>query len=49
VHALFDRIEAELRAAMLLVGAQSVAELGQVPRLVTGELAQWLEQTSALI
>lgn len=34
----------ELRAAMLLVGAHSLVELGRAPRLVTGELAEWLQQ-----
>lgn len=40
-HALLDGIEAELRAAMLLVGAADVAALRRVPRLLTGELRDW--------
>jgi isopentenyl-diphosphate delta-isomerase len=40
--ALFDRIEAELRAAMLLVGAKDLAALKRTPRLISGELAAWL-------
>jgi isopentenyl-diphosphate delta-isomerase len=39
-----DGVEAELRAAMLLVGAASLAELRRVPRIIVGELASWLEQ-----
>jgi isopentenyl-diphosphate delta-isomerase len=42
--AFFDRIEAELRTAMLLCGAATPAALGQAPRLITGELAEWLRQ-----
>jgi len=42
--AFFDRIEAELRTAMLLSGARTPAELGRVPRLITGELVEWLRQ-----
>jgi isopentenyl diphosphate isomerase/L-lactate dehydrogenase-like FMN-dependent dehydrogenase len=37
-----DRIEAELRAVMLLVGAGSVAELRQAPFVTRGELCDWL-------
>ncbi len=39
-----DRVEAELRAAMLLVGAGDVTALRSAPRVVQGELAQWLAQ-----
>ncbi|MDF3071371.1 MAG: Isopentenyl-diphosphate delta-isomerase, FMN-dependent [Polyangiaceae bacterium] len=39
----FDGIEAELRAAMLLTGSRNLHALAKAPRLVTGELAQWLE------
>jgi isopentenyl-diphosphate delta-isomerase len=41
-----DGVEAELRAAMLLVGAASLDELRSAPRIIVGELAQWLEQGS---
>ncbi|HEY3501055.1 MAG TPA: type 2 isopentenyl-diphosphate Delta-isomerase [Polyangiaceae bacterium] len=40
--AFFDRIEAELKTAMLLVGASKLAALREVPRIVGGELAEWL-------
>jgi isopentenyl-diphosphate Delta-isomerase len=39
--AFFDRIEAELRTAMLLVGAGDLAALRRAPRLLRGELATW--------
>jgi len=38
----FERLEGELRTAMLLVGAKDLAALRQAPRLVRGELADWL-------
>jgi isopentenyl-diphosphate delta-isomerase len=40
--AFFDRVEAELRMAMLLVGAKNLNELRSAPRLVVGELPAWL-------
>lgn len=40
--AFFERIEAEIRTAMLLVGAKDLAALRQAPRLVRGDLAAWL-------
>jgi isopentenyl-diphosphate delta-isomerase len=40
--AFFDRIEAELRAAMLLTGSRNLKALAQAPRIITGELEQWL-------
>jgi len=42
--AFFDRIEAELKAAMLLVGARNLAALKKAPRVIRGELADWLAQ-----
>jgi isopentenyl-diphosphate delta-isomerase len=39
--AFFERIEAELRTAMLLVGARDLAALRRAPRLLRGELAAW--------
>ncbi|HYO97530.1 MAG TPA: type 2 isopentenyl-diphosphate Delta-isomerase [Polyangiaceae bacterium] len=39
--ALLTRVEKELRTAMLLTGAASVAALARVPRLLVGELADW--------
>ncbi len=38
----FQRVEAELRAAMLLTGSRDLRALSKAPRLVTGELATWL-------
>ena len=43
----FDRLEAELRMAMLLVGADSAAALKRAPRIITGELKSWLELADA--
>ena len=40
--AFFDRIEAELRAAMLLTGSRTIKDLAKAPRIITGDLAQWL-------
>jgi isopentenyl-diphosphate delta-isomerase len=42
--AFFDATEAELRTAMLLVGAKDLAALRAVPRVLVGELKEWLEQ-----
>jgi isopentenyl-diphosphate delta-isomerase len=36
------RIERELRSVMLLCGAKTIEELQQAPRIVTGELRDWL-------
>jgi isopentenyl-diphosphate Delta-isomerase len=41
--AFFDRVEAELRAAMLLTGSRNLQALAKAPRLVTGQLADWLK------
>jgi isopentenyl-diphosphate delta-isomerase len=38
----FERVEAELKTAMLLVGARDLAALRSVPRVITGELGAWL-------
>ena len=32
----------EVRVAMLLVGAKSLAELREIPRLLRGDLADWM-------
>ncbi len=45
VDRFFDQVELELRSCMLLVGAADLGALARVPRLVTGELEQWLRQT----
>ena len=39
--ALFSRVEAELKTAMLLVGARDLAALRRAPRLLRGELSAW--------
>jgi isopentenyl-diphosphate Delta-isomerase len=41
----FDGVEAELRAALLLTGARDLAALRRVPRVISGELKDWLAQT----
>jgi isopentenyl-diphosphate delta-isomerase len=41
--AFFDQIEAELRAAMLLTGSRNLKALAKAPRIVTGELTEWLK------
>lgn len=38
----FQQIELELRTAMLLTGSRNLRALAQTPRLITGELAEWL-------
>lgn len=43
-HAFLDGIEAELRVAMLLVGASNLEALRRAPKIVTGELRSWGEQ-----
>ncbi len=40
--AFFDQIESELCTAMLLTGCQNLRALAKAPRLVTGELRDWL-------
>lgn len=40
--AFFDQVEAELRAAMLLTGSRTLTALAKAPRLVMGELREWL-------
>jgi isopentenyl-diphosphate delta-isomerase len=42
-----DGVEAELRAAMLLVGAGSLAALRSAPRIIVGELSSWILQGTA--
>jgi len=43
VDALIDGVEAELRAIMLLTGSSNVDDLSRTPRVITGELPQWLD------
>lgn len=42
VVAFFERIELELRAAMLLTGSRDLASLRTAPRIVASELATWI-------
>lgn len=42
--AFLDGVEAELRTAMLLVGARDVAALRNAPRVIGGELSVWLRE-----
>jgi isopentenyl-diphosphate delta-isomerase len=42
VRRYLERIELELRMAMLLVGARTPTELAEAPRLIHGPLAAWL-------
>lgn len=46
--ALLERVENELRAAMLLTGSRDLAALRRAPRVVVGELTQWVDQARAL-
>jgi isopentenyl-diphosphate Delta-isomerase len=41
---LLASIEAELRAVMLLTGSRTLADLRNSPRVLTGELRDWIEQ-----
>lgn len=41
-RARIDRIELELKAAMLLCGARTLSDLRTTPKVVKGELCQWL-------
>jgi isopentenyl-diphosphate delta-isomerase len=41
-EAYLDRVERELRSVMLLCGARTVADLQRAPRVLTGELKDWL-------
>jgi isopentenyl-diphosphate delta-isomerase len=43
VTAFLERVENELRMAMLLSGSGDLAALRAAPRLVTGKLATWLQ------
>ncbi|HEX2672799.1 MAG TPA: type 2 isopentenyl-diphosphate Delta-isomerase [Polyangiaceae bacterium] len=40
----FDGVEAELRATLLLTGSADLAALRQAPRVLVGELKDWLSQ-----
>ncbi|HLV66181.1 MAG TPA: alpha-hydroxy-acid oxidizing protein, partial [Polyangiaceae bacterium] len=40
------RIETELKTAMLLTGARDLGALRAAPRVILGELAEWIRQLS---
>lgn len=42
VDRFFDQIEAELRSAMLLVGAKDLAQLSKSPRMIGEDLMRWI-------
>lgn len=42
--AFIGRIQDEIRIAMLLTGAPNIAALARVPRVIVGELAEWMRQ-----
>jgi len=42
--AVLDRIETELAAAMLLTGSRTLAALRSAPRVLVGELSNWVDQ-----
>ncbi len=42
--AALDKIETELRATLLLTGSRDLAALRRAPRVITGELAAYVEQ-----
>jgi isopentenyl-diphosphate delta-isomerase len=44
VVAFLEQIVSGLRAAMLLTGSRTVADLKRAPRVITGELRDWLSQ-----
>lgn len=46
VEQLFDTIEAELRAIMLLVGVRTIADLRRTPTVIRPELRAWLQASS---
>jgi isopentenyl-diphosphate delta-isomerase len=42
--AFLDQVEAEIRTAMLLTGSADVAALRRAPRVLVGELREWISQ-----
>jgi isopentenyl-diphosphate delta-isomerase len=46
--AALDRVEGELRTAMLLTGSRDLPALRRAPRVVVGALASWVEQLGGL-
>lgn len=41
---LLSGVENELRAAMLLTGSRDLTALGRAPRIITGDLANWIRE-----
>lgn len=46
VVGFLSRVEKELRTTMLLVGARELSDLTEAPRLVGGELAGWIAEST---
>lgn len=42
-NAFFDGLETQLRSIMLLCGAKSINELQNAPKMIRGELREWME------
>jgi isopentenyl diphosphate isomerase/L-lactate dehydrogenase-like FMN-dependent dehydrogenase len=42
--AFAERVEREIRTAMLLTGSRTLAALRRAPRVLVGELSDWLRQ-----
>jgi isopentenyl-diphosphate delta-isomerase len=42
-EAFLDRVERELRTLLLLTGSRTLAQLAQAPRILRGELREWLD------
>jgi isopentenyl-diphosphate delta-isomerase len=40
----FDQVELELKTAMLLTGSRTIDDLRRAPRIIVGELAEWIRQ-----
>ena len=45
--AFAERVEAEIRTTMLLTGSPTLAALRRAPRVLLGELSEWLRQESS--
>jgi len=43
-EAFLSQVEAEVRTAMLLTGSRTVEDLRRAPRVIVGELAEWMRQ-----
>jgi isopentenyl diphosphate isomerase/L-lactate dehydrogenase-like FMN-dependent dehydrogenase len=45
-EAYLDRVERELSTVMLLTGSRTLRDLEQAPRIILGELKDWLSLAS---